>query len=44
MNTNKRKIPTTPFGYGKLKPKIKKKGITPRRKREVKKYEQTVST
>ena len=32
-----------PFGYGKLMTKRKKKGIPSRRKREVKKYEQTVS-
>ena len=29
--------------HGKLKTKRKKKGINPRRKRQVKKYEQTVS-
>ena len=33
-----------PFGYGKLKTKRKKKGIPPRRNREVEKYEQKVST
>ena len=33
-----------PFGYGILKTKRKKKGIPPRRNREVKKYEQKVST
>ena len=32
-----------PFGYGKLKTKRKKKRIPLRRKREVKKHEQTVS-
>ena len=32
------------FGYGKLKTERKKKGTPPRRNREVKKYEQKVST
>ena len=32
------------FGYGKLKTKIKKKGIPPRRNMDVKKYEQPGNT
>ena len=32
-----------PFGYGKLQTKIPKKGIPPRRKRELRKHEQKVS-
>ena len=32
-----------PFRYGKLKTKRKKKGITPKINREVKKYKQTLS-
>ena len=43
MNANKRTSSTMNFGYGNLKTKIAKKGIPPRRKREVKKSEQTVS-
>ena len=43
VNANKRKISAMPFGFGKLKTKIKRKGIPPRRKREVKKYEQKLS-
>ena len=43
VNANKRTSSTMPFGYGKLKMKRPEKGIPPRRKREVKKYEQTVS-
>ena len=43
MNTNKRTSLTMPFGYCKIETKIKKKVITPRRKRELNKYEQTVS-
>ena len=43
MNENRRTSSTMPFGYGKIKSKIKNKGITPQRKREVKKHEQTVS-
>ena len=35
---------TMPFGYGKLKTKRKKKGVSLRRNREVQKYEQKVST
>ena len=36
VNAKKRTSSTMPFGYGKLKRKRKKKGIPPRRKREVK--------
>ena len=44
VNANKRTSSTIPFGYGKLKTNRKKKGITPRRKREVEKYYQIVSS
>ena len=43
MNANKRTGSTMPFGYGKLQTKIPKKGIPPRRKRELRKHEQKVS-
>ena len=43
MNANKRTSSTMLFVYRKLNTKIKKKSIPPRRKREVKIYEQTVS-